>query len=239
VWFTSPRPTLPVIMVLTGTPSLVSDWTRAAHADQIADAYAASHHGWAPILVFPDPNGSDLGDTECVDSPQGHAESYLTDDVPADVVAQFGSAPAPWAVAGLSEGGMCAALLTLRRPDVFSAFADFSGEPGPVVGHNKAATMRLLFAGSKDAWRDHDPLTLLTRRRYDGLAAWFEVGANDRGPLAGAKRLEAAASAAGMTTHLVVRSGRHNFIFWSDAFRHALPWLVAHLAGDESVASGP
>ena len=154
-WFATPRPKLPVIMMLTGTPSLVSDWTRAAHADQIADEYAAAHHGWAPILVFPDPNGSNLGDTECVDSPQGNAESYLTEDVPADVVALFGSAPPQWAVAGLSEGGMCAALLTLRHPEVFSAFADFSGEPGPVVGHNKPATMRLLFDGSKEAWRDH------------------------------------------------------------------------------------
>ncbi|HEV7861287.1 MAG TPA: alpha/beta hydrolase-fold protein, partial [Acidimicrobiia bacterium] len=168
VWFTQPRPALPVIMMLTGTPSLVSDWTRAARADQIADDYAADHHGWAPILVFPDPNGSDLGDTECVDSPQGQAETYLTRDVPADVVAQFGSAPPQWAVAGLSEGGMCAALLTLRHPEVFSAFADFSGEPAPVVGHDKAATMRLLFGGSQAARLAHDPLTLLGQRRYDG-----------------------------------------------------------------------
>jgi S-formylglutathione hydrolase FrmB len=243
-WFSSPRPELPVIMMLTGTPSLVSDWTRAAHADQIADEYAAAHHGWAPILVFPDPNGSNLGDTECVDSPLGHAETYLTDDVPADVVALFGSEPAPWAVAGLSEGGMCAALLTARHPDVFSAFADFSGEPGPIIGHDRAATMRLLFGGSKDAWRDHDPLTLLSRRRFDGHGAWFEVGADDRGPLVAAKRLDAAATRAGMATHLVIRPGQHNFTFWSESFRHALPWLAARLTGGESpalssVASGP
>lgn len=243
-WFTSPRPQLPVIMMLTGTPSLVSDWTRAAHADQIADDYAAAHNGWAPILVFPDPNGSNLGDTECVDSPQGHAETYLTQDVPADVVALFGSEPPQWGVAGLSEGGMCAALLTVRHPEVFSAFADFSGEPGPVVGHDREATMRLLFAGSKEAWRDHDPLTLLGRRRFDGHGAWFEVGAEDRGPLVAAKRLDAAATRAGMTTHLVIRSGRHNFTFWSESFRHALPWLAARLSGEaaapiSSVASGP
>ncbi len=243
-WFSSPRPQLPVIMMLTGTPSLVSDWTRAAHADQIADEYAAAHHGWAPILVFPDPNGSNLGDTECVDSPQGHAETYLTEDVPADVVALFGSEPPQWAVAGLSEGGMCAALLTARHPEVFSAFADFSGEPGPIVGHDRAATMRLLFAGSKEAWRDHDPLTLLSRRRFDGEGAWFEVGAEDRGPLAAAKRLDAAAARAGMTTHLVIRPGNHNFTFWSESFRHALPWLATRLTGDgtpalSSVASGP
>src|SRR5205085_1528681 len=118
VWFARPHPALPVLMMLTGTPSLVSDWTRAAHADQIADDYAAAHHGWAPIMVFPDPNGSDLGDTECVDSRQGNAETYLTEDVPREVVSLFGSAPTPWAVAGLSEGGIGAARLTVRRPAV-------------------------------------------------------------------------------------------------------------------------
>ena len=239
LWFSRPRPPLPVIMMLTGTPSLVSDWTRAAHADRIADDYAAAHHGFAPILVFPDPNGSNLGDTECVDSPEGQAETYLTEDVPREVVSLFGSAPTPWAVAGLSEGGMCAALLTVRRPDVFSAFADFSGEPGPVLGHDHAATLRVLFGGSKAAWRDHDPLTLLGRRRFDGHSGWFEVGRDDHGPLAAAHRLDAAARDAGMTTHLVVRGGRHNFTFWSDAFRHALPWLVTRLQGDGSVASAP
>ena len=163
----------------------------------MADAYAAAHQGWAPILVFADPNGSDVGDTECVDSPQGRAETYLAEDVPADVVALFGSAPPQWAVAGLSEGGMCAALLTLRRPDVFSAFADFSGEPGPVVGHDKKATMRLLFGGSMDGWRDHDPYTLLGRRRFDGHAAYFEVGNGTWARWRAARRLAPAATAAG------------------------------------------
>jgi S-formylglutathione hydrolase FrmB len=237
VWFTRPRPTLPVLMMLTGTPSLVSDWTRAAHADQIADDYAAEHEGWAPIMVFPDPNGSDLGDTECVDSPQGNAETYLTQDVPAAVVAMFGAAPPHWAVAGLSEGGMCAALLTLRHPEVFSTFADFSGEPGPVVGHNKKATMGLLFGGSLPAARAHDPFTLLHQRRYDGHAAWFEVGTDDNGPRAAAERLTPAAIASGMTAHLVVRDGRHNFTFWSDCLRHSFPWIAARLAGEADPAT--
>ena len=94
-------------------------------------------------------------------------------------------------------------------------------------------------AGSKAAWRDHDPLTLLGRRRFDGHAGWFEVGREDRGPLAAARRLDAAAREAGMTTHVVVRSGKHNFTFWSEAFRHALPWLTARLQGDGSLASAP
>ena len=41
-----------------------------------------------------------------------------------------------------------------------------------------------------------------------------------------------------MTTHLVVRSGRHNFTFWSDSFRHALPWLVARLTGEAKHRGG-
>ena len=43
-----------------------------------------------------------------------------------------------------------------------------------------------------------------------------------------------------MTAHVVMRDGRHNFTFWSESFRHALPWLAARLAGepDPPVTSG-
>ena len=43
-----------------------------------------------------------------------------------------------------------------------------------------------------------------------------------------------------MTAHVVLRDGRHNFTFWSESFRHALPWLAGRLAGeaDPPVAPG-
>ncbi|HYT37984.1 MAG TPA: hypothetical protein VEN99_00665, partial [Acidimicrobiia bacterium] len=56
---------------------------------------------------------------------------------------------------------------------------------------------------------------------------------------AAAERLTPAAVAAGMTAHLVVRDGRHNFTFWSNCFRHAFPWLAGRLAGEADPPTPP
>jgi hypothetical protein len=230
VWFAKPRPPLPAVLMIAGEPGLPSDWIRAGLADRTADRFAAAHGGRAPVLVFADQNGSDLGDTECVDGPRGNAETYLTVDVRRWAVGTLGvsAAPGRWAVAGLSEGGTCALTLTLRHPDLFQTFADFSGELAPSVVP-AARTLPDLFGGSATALHAHEPLSLLTHRSYSGLAGWFEVGENDPGPVAAARRLVPAAQAAGIDTRLVTRPGVHNFAFWSSALDDALPWLAARL----------
>ncbi len=230
VWFANPRPPLPAVLMIAGNPGLTSDWIRAGLADRTADRFAAGHGGRAPVLVFADQNGSDLGDTECVDGPRGNAETYLTVDVRRWAVATLGVSadPGRWAAAGLSEGGTCALTLALRHPDLFRTFADFSGELAPSVVP-AARTLPDLFGGSAAALHTHQPMSLLTQRSYPELAGWFEAGENDPGPLAAARRLLPAARAAGIDTRLVTRPGVHNFAFWSSAFDDTLPWLAARL----------
>jgi S-formylglutathione hydrolase FrmB len=216
--------------MLAGSPGQPADWTRGGGADQAADRFAASHRGVAPILVFADQNGSVLGDTECVDEPQGRAETYLAVDVRQHVISTYGASPDParWGVAGLSEGGTCALTLTLRHPDLFHALGDFSGGLAPTLG-GRAETLKRLFGGSTQAQQAYDPLTVLAHRGSAGLAAWFEAGADDVRPRAAARTLAAAAVAAGIDTHLGTDRGGHGFAFWAAAFNDALPWLAAHL----------
>jgi enterochelin esterase-like enzyme len=243
-WFTKARSSLPAVLMVAGTPGLTSDWIRAGHADQTADRFAAAHDGLAPVLIFADQNGSDLGDTECVDGPRGQAETYLTVDVRRWAIDTLGVAAdaAHWAVAGFSEGGTCALTLALRHPDLFGTFADFSGELAPNV-RSGAGNAADLFGGSVEALQDHQPLALLARHCYPTMAGWFEVGESDAGPLAAARVLVPAAEDAGIDTRLVTRPGAHNFAFWSGAFEDALPWLAGRLglvttASPEAGASG-
>src|SRR5438445_242070 len=56
-WFGTPRPELPVIVLLSGSPGTPADWTRSAGADVLFDEFAKSHNGTAPVLVMPDANG--------------------------------------------------------------------------------------------------------------------------------------------------------------------------------------
>jgi S-formylglutathione hydrolase FrmB len=236
-WFAEPRPALPVIMMMHGEPGDPSDWAEGGQAPATADAWAAAHRGVAPVLIMPDINGDLTTDTECVDSPIGNAETYLTVDVPASVQRQLGTKPPgqAWAVAGLSEGGACAIMLSLRHPDLFPTFADYGGLIGPRLGDTNAdttSTISQLFGGSQQQFAAHEPTDLLNTGNpaYRRLGGWFEAGSADPEPLAAAQQLAPLAQKAGISTCLVVvPDGGHTFDVWSAAFRSSLPWIAARL----------
>jgi S-formylglutathione hydrolase FrmB len=229
-YFTPARTKLPVIIMLAGAPGGTAQWPTSGKAVASADAYAATHHGLAPVLLFVDQNGSATGDTECVDGPQGNAETYLTVDVPAFVtrtlrVPQFASR---WAVAGFSAGGTCAVGLALRHQDTFRHFVDLAGDLCPNLG-NRDHTRSVLFGGSLDAMEDHDPVRLLRTRHYKGTTGWFAAGVNDPGRLAMSTKLAAAASKGGVKVHQFTGVAGHNWQFASDAFARVLPSLCTDL----------
>src|SRR5436305_1264600 len=65
IWFSHPHPRLPALELVAGAPSFPGDWLRGAGALDTLNSYARTHHGWGPIAVVADQNGSFLGDTEC------------------------------------------------------------------------------------------------------------------------------------------------------------------------------
>jgi hypothetical protein len=113
-WFRHPRPALPAIELLHGTPGSPEDWTRAGFADVTAARFAAAHHGVAPVIVMPDVNGSFGADTECVDGRAGRAETYLAVDVPRWIERHEG-VTGPWAFAA-ARVGYCAATSRCATP---------------------------------------------------------------------------------------------------------------------------
>ena len=232
-WVESPTPRLPVVELLHGSPGAPEDWTRAGFADQTAQAYALAHDGKAPIVVMPDVNGSELGDTECVDSSLGRVETYLTVDVPAYVRKTFHATTATRsiAVAGNSAGGMCALMLTLRHPDIYVAFGDYAGLTSPTVslGVDPNKTTAALFSGNRDEYNEHDPLWLLKNKRFADVAGWFEVGLSDSDPLAAQRTLVPLARAAGVLTCAKEIPGQHDYTFAAQAFRDSYPWLSYRL----------
>ena len=117
-YFAESPPDLPVLMMLHGIPGGPADWFVGGEAAAVADAFAAAHDGKAPILVMPDVTGGDLTDTECTNSPRGDVETYLTTDVPDYVTKNLGvsASGTRWGVAGLSMGGYCSVMLSLRHP---------------------------------------------------------------------------------------------------------------------------
>ena len=230
IWVANEKVKLPVIVLLAGIPGQPSDWTRASMADVTAREFADAHHGLAPIIVMPDENGSFTNDTECVNSPRGQAETYITEDVPDFMRTHFNASRAKGslAIAGLSEGGLCSLMLTLRHPGEFVAFGDYSGLTSPTVEEavDPAATIPVLFGGSQSAYDQHDPLYLLRHQRFPQTAGWFAVGTADHVPLEAQRTLVPLSKGAGiLTCSQEVAGAGHTFTFWEGAFRDSLPFL--------------
>lgn len=224
-----PTHPLPVLEILHGTPGAPSDWAIRGQLLGTADAFAAGHGGRAPIIVMPDINGSWRADTECIRTTSGaDVESYLTKDVVTYVRSAFSRAVGHnrWWIAGVSEGGLCAAMLALRHPTTYSDFADMSGLSRPrVEGVSAAASVRQLFGTDLKAQREHDVVWLLRHRRYPTLRGWFECGAADAEVRNAQAAIVAAAPKAGLATKAALRPGKHGWTIWRGSLRRLLPWL--------------
>ncbi|WP_433612127.1 alpha/beta hydrolase [Prescottella agglutinans] len=230
-WFAGDTPpALPVLMMIGGEFNTAADWIRTGGATETADAYARSHGGQAPILVFVDAGGSFDNDTECVDGLRGNAASHLVDDVRPYIVSTFGASPDPsrWGVVGWSMGGTCAVDLTVMHPDLFTTFEDLAGDAAPTAGTD-AQTLARLYGGDP-ALRDRfDPTVVMTRHgRYAGVAGWFQV-ARGSDEATAAERLCTTATSAGIECTVHTSDGRHTWQFAAQAFADALPWLAARI----------
>ena len=230
VWFKTPTPSLPAIILLPGEPGSASDWSSSGDADTTADVFAAQHGGVAPIIIMPDPNGFKTVDTECVNSQFGNAETYLAKDIPAfaENNLNVSSASGALAIGGLSAGGTCSAILALNYPDVYKTFASYSGFDAPQYQDDSLnKTIEILFGNSKEDFDQHSPLWLLEHHsdNYRGMGAWFESGLSDPATVAAAKALQPPAARAGIATCITIKPGGHDFVFWSQAFTDSLPWL--------------
>jgi S-formylglutathione hydrolase FrmB len=241
-WFAKVTPNLPTLVLLPGEPGSASDWSDDGDADGTADAFASAHHGVAPIIVMPDPNGVKTIDSECVNSQFGNAETYLLKDVPAFTRDRFNASKAPGslAVAGLSAGGTCSIMLALTNPTVYPTFATFSGFASPQYQEDtEAETIDILFGGSRGAFDAHDPSQLLETNTYSGVAGWFEVGDQDTEPVQAARSLQPAALKAGIATCILIRPGGHDFALWTQALEDAFPWLAWRLGLTAEPATEP
>lgn len=252
-WFAGDAPPrLPAVIMAGGEFGHPADWPTAGGAQRTADDFAAAHGGNAPVLVFADTSGQFSNDTECVNGPRGNAADHLTKDVVPDVIAHFGVSPdaANWGIVGWSSGGTCALMTTVMHPEMFTAFVDIDGGPGPNAG-SREQTIARLFGGDATAFAAFDPATVMAAHGpYTGLAGWFAVstaGPTEYHPAgsappavdpadvdpedhsAVARYLCPLASSNGIECAVVPSPGDHDFGAAAKDFSAALPWLAGRL----------
>ncbi|MDB5181343.1 MAG: hypothetical protein JWP13_106 [Candidatus Saccharibacteria bacterium] len=221
--------TFPVIILLTGVPGSPGDWLHGEHFEQTMDSFAARHQGISPVVVIPDHNGTFNNDTECVNSNRGNVETYLTTDVPTYLKSHFhvSQSQANWAIGGLSEGGMCAAMLTLRHQNIYQHFLDMSGDPAPFL-RNSVQSSQILFHNSYQDQQEHNINWLLQNKPIEpGITGQFIIGNNDNSSLIDKmRRSYSLARSKGMAVSFErIPYQGHNAKAWGLAYQEALPKL--------------
>ena len=119
----------PVVELFHGTPGSPVSWDTVLRISQVADSLIARHIIGPMVLVMPAINGAGRHYQDCVNAPAISDDTYLTQDVRADVFARYRVShdPYEWGVTGYSSGGYCAANLALRHRRSFGAAAVIEG----------------------------------------------------------------------------------------------------------------
>ncbi|MER8185447.1 alpha/beta hydrolase-fold protein [Kitasatospora sp. NPDC094015] len=223
----SPRPLLPVVVLMAGQPGGPTDWINSGGMPEVLDSFAAAHRGLAPVVVVADPLGSSLNNTLCMDSRIAMAQTYLSVDVPDWIHGhlQTGTGRTRWSVGGSSFGGTCALQLALNAPQVYGSFLDVSGQAEPTLGSH-AQTVAKAFGGDEAAFDAVDPAHLMDRGRFPDTAGLFLVGAGDAefGPQQ--EKMYAAATRAGVRATFETVPGGHDWGTFRAALVRYLPWVA-------------
>ncbi|WNV88394.1 alpha/beta hydrolase-fold protein [Umezawaea sp. Da 62-37] len=222
----TPRPRLPVLVLLSGQPGTPRDWFDGGELKRHLDAYARAHRGLAPVVVVPDQLGGTTANPMCLDSPLGRTETYLAEDVPGWIRhrLQVDGSRGAWTIAGLSQGGTCSLQLAVRAPAVYSRFIDVSGQREPTLG-NRADTVRAAFGGDERAFRRVNPLDVLRATRFPDTEGMVVAGKDDSTYHDQDREVYEACLRAGMDMRWRELPGGHDWTVWRPGLVDALPWL--------------
>jgi S-formylglutathione hydrolase len=238
----APGEKLPVVWYLSGLTC-----THANVTEKGEYRAACAEHGL--IFVAPDtsPRGEGVPDSEGYDFGQGagfyvdateepwarhyRMWTYVTEELPALVAAEFPVDMARQAITGHSMGGHGALTVALNFPDRFRSISAFAPivAPGQVPWGQKALTGYL--GEDRAAWRKHDAVSLIE----DGArVAELLVDVGDTDPFIEKELrpelLEQACASAGIPLKLRIQPGYdHSYYFISTFMADHLAWHAERL----------
>jgi enterochelin esterase-like enzyme len=210
---------LPVVLAFAGQPGAPSDMFTAGQMGAVLDAYAAAHHGRAPIVVSVDQLSAPGLNTMCVDSRLGKSATYVTEDVPRWLTAHLPVTTdrQAWGLVGFSQGATCAMQFLTGAPDRFGAALAISSEMQP-TDQSPQHSADQAFGGSVAAWKAAAPIAQMRAHGLGGHAVWLTAGSSDHAFSRNARVLGAAARKAGARTDVAFAPGSGhdwNTVQWS------------------------
>ncbi|GAB2808173.1 alpha/beta hydrolase [Lentzea nigeriaca] len=224
----TPRPRLPVVVLLPGQPGSPRDWFDAGRLTERLDEFAREHDGLAPIVVVADQLGARMANPLCLDSKLGRSETYLAREVPEWIKRRLtvDERREAWTIAGFSQGGTCALQLAVRAPDVYGNFIDLTGQREPSLG-TRQDTVKAAFGGDEAAFTRVNPMDILARERFPQTAGVIVAGKGDALYHQADAEVFEACRKAGMDVQWKELPGGHDWNVWRPGLYDSLPWMAA------------
>lgn len=224
----------PVIELIHGEPGVPQDWITVVGVTRTFGHLLADKLAQPAVLVMPDANGGARISLQCLNQAGGPQDlTYLAVDLPAQVARMLRvSRPGPaWAVAGYSEGGFCAANMTLRYPHRYGFAGVLSGYFTPLDNQLAGTGRPVSPFGGDDRLRDENtPLDELPAAAVVPRF-WLGAGAADSQDVLGAERfwheLRPRQPDAPLT---LTPGGGHTMTTWRAQIPSMLTWMTPRLA---------
>jgi enterochelin esterase-like enzyme len=232
----------PVIELLHGSPGNPQQWIDQMNVVPTMEEVLASHQAQPAVLVMPDNDGNLKYSLQCLNGiglPQ--EATYLAVDVPNFIAAHLQVQPPgrAWGVAGLSEGGFCAANLALLYPSrygyagsmsgYFKPFADRvpkNGRPGaPIITRNP-------FPGHRALLERNTPQIYINRILPNTQLPqfWLAGGRGDPQDVAAAESFQQELQLRQAQVPLYIApNGAHTATVWRAALGPMLTWMTPQL----------
>lgn len=221
--------TYPVIEALHGYPGNPIGWLKGMALGSTADSLTSSRELGESVIVLPQINIPVTEDSECVNGPRGapQVETWLAHDVPQFVISHFRvpHVRSSWTTMGFSEGGWCAAMLTMLHSDVYGAAVVFGG-----YFHPEFSSRYQPFAVRSAASRRYDLLRLV-QHRAPAIAMWVETSHKDGVSYTSTAAVLRHIRPPMSVTAVVLKNAGHRVSVWRDEEPTALKWLGHELRG--------
>jgi len=124
-----------VFEFLAGYPAQPEFWIRSLNIAKALSNSENANPGTSIIGVIPAVNIAGKQDLECMNFPNGgpQAETWLTTDLHAFVNNRLGIKNVRWGLIGVSTGGWCSAMLSIKHGDLFYGAVSIAGYYRPAL----------------------------------------------------------------------------------------------------------
>jgi enterochelin esterase-like enzyme len=240
----------PAIELLHGSPGSPEQWVDPMNVLPTLDDMVATGKADPVVLVLPDTDGGKQNSLQCLNAVGGVRDAtYVAEDVPDFVAASYRVQPPgkAWGVAGLSEGGFCAANLALQYPNRFGDAGSMSGYFAPLDNlsprHHRLggpAIYTLPFRGQPALKARNTPDKYITQLPAGALIPQFflSAGTQDGPAVEAARSFRQELQLYQANVPLVLIPGAsHDARAWRGAERPMFAWMTPQLAHQAALAN--